>query len=90
MFDSIIAMIRTRSREGWEAYVRARCVAAREWAQNHGEKAAVVAFVLGMVLVLAFKLVVGLLMISVLLGYGVWHIALPEGEGGSSGQSAQK
>ena len=81
--------IRKRSREEWEQLGLDLWTDLRIWIQEHGEAAALIALVSGIVLVLFFKLVLILLVISVLLCFGVLYFAVPEGAGGAAGSSGR-
>lgn len=57
MFDAIIKSIRARSTEEWKSFFVGKLEELRTYVQTHGEKAAVLGFVLGIFLVIFYKLV---------------------------------
>ena len=73
-----IQIIRKRSREEYIRLLRGIFPRIRSYAQVRGEQSAIIGIVLGIVLVTAFRLVVFVLLIAVLIGVAVWAIALPE------------
>lgn len=85
-FDDILQQIRKKSREEWTDLLRDTWTDLRIWIQEHGEIAALAGIVIGMFFVLAFKLVIGLLVLVLIAGYVVWNIAQPgSGDGAKSG-----
>ncbi|MFM1848425.1 MAG: hypothetical protein RL417_1899 [Pseudomonadota bacterium] len=95
--EKIVGTIRKRSREEWERIPRDAYAEGRSWIQANPERAAAGAFVVGIVLVLAFKLVFTVLFLGFAASLVVWQIALPEAEmpktppspgGDGSGQSS--
>ena len=77
LYKNILAKVRSRTREEWANALREGRTEVRIWMQEHGEKAAIIAFSLGLLIALAFKLFVGLAVLAVLLGYVVWYLAPP-------------
>jgi hypothetical protein len=77
MFDRIVNLIRQRSRQEWQEYFRKRIDGVREYAQTNGEKAAIIAFLLGISLIVFFKfaLVLGCLAV---VGYQLVLIVAEE------------
>ncbi|MBX7137420.1 MAG: hypothetical protein K1X83_05500 [Oligoflexia bacterium] len=75
-----LEIIRSKSREEWEALARERWTNARIWTQENGELALVFGLLAGIFFVLALKLVVMLLVIAGLAAFGVWLYALPDGQ----------
>lgn len=72
--------IRSRSREQWGKASLELWTNLRIWIQENGELAAVLAFVGGVFLVLAFKLVLGALLLCLVLLVAAWLYALPESQ----------
>lgn len=72
MLDRIVDSIRQRTRQEWQEYFRARIDRVREYAQANGEKAALAAFLLGISVILFFKLALVLGCLAV-VGY---HLVL--------------
>lgn len=70
--------IRKRSRNDWVNWAHDRFSWCREWLQAHGEVALLLGIVAGIVLVLAFKLMLVLVLIVFLASVLVWWVALPE------------
>ncbi len=88
MFDRLIVAIRTRSREEWVRLLREKWMNVRIWVQEHSEWAAVICVVLGAFIVLAFSLVIWIVVLGAIVGFVVWSIALPQGQGkAASGES---
>ena len=77
MFDSILHIIRTRSREQWQQHFMERWIEARGWIQENGELAAVVSLFVGILLVLLFRVVLFLLAVGVIAAFVFWQIAQP-------------
>ena len=78
-FDPI-RFIRTRSREQWQQWATDRYEILRAWIKDNGEKASLVAFALGIALVLLYKLIIGAFALVVIAAFVGWSIALPEAE----------
>lgn len=78
-FDPI-RFIRTRSREQWQQWATDRYEILRAWIKDNGEKASLVAFALGIALVLFYKFIIGAFALAVIAAFVGWHIALPEAE----------
>lgn len=75
MLDRFIHFIRSKSREEWLQLIRERWNNLRIWIQEHGELAAVAGFLLGIVIVLFFKVVVFVaVVVFIFLSLG-WNIA---------------
>jgi hypothetical protein len=77
---SITGQIRQKSREQWLAHIQDIWTDVRIWIQENGEKAAVICLVLGIFVVLFYKLFIFLALIGVLVAFFVWFVALPEEE----------
>ena len=75
MMDNLLKAIRRRKRGEWVKLLRDYLTNFRIWIQENGEKAALVSLVVGVILVVAFKLIFTLAIVGVLLGIGVWFIA---------------
>lgn len=80
MFTSLTAWIQKRTREEWSQWLHEQITDCRIWIQEHPEKAAVSALIVGMVLVLFAKLVVYLVLLAIIAGAIVYFIAVPESE----------
>lgn len=52
--------------------IQNRSIAAREWIQNNGEKSALIGLLVGVSLVLFFKLYVFILVAGSLIAYGIY------------------
>ena len=78
-FDPI-QLIRTRSREQWQRWATDIYEKLRGWIRDNGEKASVVAFALGIALVLFYKVIIGAFAVAVIAAFLGWNIALPEAE----------
>lgn len=78
--EKIVGSIRKRSREQWEAIPRDAYADARSWIQSNPERAALGAFGIGIVLVLAFKVIFTVLFLGFAAALVVWQIALPHDE----------
>ena len=80
MTSPLMQFIRSRSREEWQRLLLERWIEGRAWIQENGELAAVVALFAGILLVLAFKLVLALVALSVIAAFVIWQMALPQDE----------
>lgn len=78
--DSLVGWVRRRSREEWERIPRDAYADARVWIQANPERAAGVAFVVGIVIVIAFKVVFTVAFLAFAAALVVWQIALPAAE----------
>lgn len=56
MLERVTDVIRSRSRKEWEDYFTELLSRLREYSQTNGEKAAIVGFLLGMLVVIFYKL----------------------------------
>jgi hypothetical protein len=56
MLERVTDAIRSRSRKEWEDYFNELLSRLREYSQTNGEKAAIVGFLLGMLVVIFYKL----------------------------------
>jgi hypothetical protein len=79
-FEKIVAAIRKKSREEWEELPREAYADARSWIQANPERAALGAFGIGVVLVIAFKIIFTVLFLGFAAALVVWQIALPRSE----------
>jgi len=79
-FDGLIGFIRRRSREEWERIPREAYLDGRAWVQANPERAAGMAFLVGIVIVLAFKIVFTVVFLAFAAALVVWQIALPASE----------
>lgn len=84
MLDKLLTKIRQRSREQWVELLKGSVTDMRIWIQENGEKAALVALVLGVILVAAFKLIFTLLVVAVLIFSIIWVLAGSESSHQSS------
>lgn len=80
MQQEILAKIRAKSREEWRDLALARIAVLRILVQEHAEIAFVAGVGIGILFVLAFKLIIFLLVVAVLVGFLIWNIARPESE----------
>lgn len=72
---SPVEFIRSRSRQAWIDLIIGKVTDLRIWVQENGEKAAAIFFFVGIAIVILFKLVVFLIVISVLVGFSFWYLA---------------
>jgi hypothetical protein len=77
MGEKILAYVRARSREGWLQLWLGSLTDLRIWVQEHGERAFIYGFLLGVVLMVMFWYVLALAIIAVLAGAVVWILAGP-------------
>lgn len=56
VMQRILDTIRARSREEWQSFFQGKVLDVREYVRAHGERAALIAFGLGIFLVLFYKL----------------------------------
>jgi hypothetical protein len=66
VIQRVIDTIRARSRDEWQSFFQGKVADIREYARAHGERAALIAFGLGIFLVLCFKLALVLACLAVL------------------------
>lgn len=64
--DRIRGFIRSKSRAEWEGYFSEKISQLREFVRTQGERAALLAFAMGIFLVLFYKLVIVLLCIGLI------------------------
>ena len=80
MLNAIIESIRARSREDWQSLFRTRLEELRTYVQTHGEKAALIGFLLGIFLVIFYKLVLVLACLMIVAYQLVLIISESEGK----------
>ena len=73
--DTLKDIIRSRTREGWRNFAFEKLTDLRIWIQEHGEKAAILTFAIGLFIALFFKLFVFLVVVAIILCYIVWFVA---------------
>jgi hypothetical protein len=56
MFDGILRAIQSKSREQWEQATSQKAAELREYVRANGEKAALIGFLLGVFIVIFYKL----------------------------------
>ena len=76
--DEILKALRSRSREEWLEFYREKWINTRIYVQEHGERAALAGFIIGLFLVLAFRLVVSLALLVLIAGLAVYLLADPK------------
>ncbi len=76
----IVESIRSRSREAWSELAKENYTAIRIWCQEHGEQALLAGIGFGVVLVVAFKLVVTILILLGLIGAAIYLISLSQAD----------
>lgn len=77
MFDQMIARIRERNREDYQALLKDRVTDVRIWIQENPERSFIVALVIGSLFVLFFKTLLALAGLAAVIGFVIWSIALP-------------
>lgn len=82
MPNNIVSHIRSKTREEWLKFLREKWIDLRICIQENGEIAFVFAFIFGIIVVLAFKLFVGITVVALLAGFAVWHFAESESGAG--------
>ena len=82
-FDPM-AMIQERSREEWFDYAIEHITNVRIWIQENGEKSAILFLVIGIALVIFFKIILVLSMLAALLVFAVWYLAVPTAQRNST------
>jgi hypothetical protein len=80
MLNAIIESIRARSREDWQSLFRTRLEELRTYVQTHGEKAALIGFLLGIFIVIFYKLVLVLACLMIVAYQLVLIISESEGK----------
>ena len=78
---SLIQKIRATTQEEWNALAQDWVVNARIWIQEHGERAFIVGAVVGMIVIIFIRLVLGLVIFGGLAAYAVWYSAPKGGQG---------
>lgn len=78
MPQEIIDQIKKKSREQWLKDFQGRLTSFRLLIQERGELFFVLGALLGIFFVFFYKLVVFILVIGVLIGFGIWFTAPPE------------
>jgi hypothetical protein len=68
LIDEAKRLIRSKTKDEWQAFFLAKVVCVRTYIQEHGEKAAIAGFIAGILLILFYKLFVLILTLAV-LGY---------------------
>jgi hypothetical protein len=68
MFDGILKSIRAKSRAEWQAHLHGKVSFLRDYVRENGERAAVLGFLLGVFLVIFYKLALVLVCLAV-VGY---------------------
>lgn len=77
-FEEFLQSVRANSREEWSEKAKDSWVKLRIWVQENGEKAAAIALVFGIFIVLAFKLVFSLFILALILGAAIYFLADPK------------
>jgi hypothetical protein len=80
MWESVVRVIRRRTREDWQQLTRQRVDELLAWAHDHGELSAVCGFLFGVGMVIAFRFFLALLFLVALLAFIIWKIALPSNQ----------
>lgn len=88
MWPKLPQDLNTKTREEWRDHVKDRSTQLRIWIQENGEAAALIGFATGIVLVVAFKLVVLLAVLAFLVGYFIWFNA-PTSAGDETAKAKQ-
>lgn len=76
----IVDKIRERSRADYEGVVRQWWIERRIWVQENGEFAAIAGLILGVAIVLFFRVFLLIAILSIIVGGAVWLLA---GDGGA-------
>lgn len=77
MLESLIARIRSRSRDEYLQLAREKLISIRIWIQEHPEPAFLVAIALGALLILMFKFILSLGGLAVVFAFVIYSIAQP-------------
>lgn len=77
MWESVVRVIRRRTREDWQQLTRQRVDELLAWAHDHGELSAVCGFLFGVGMVIAFRFFLALLFLVAVLAFIIWKTALP-------------
>jgi hypothetical protein len=67
--------VRSKNKEEWQSLLAEKWNDLRSWVQANGELGFAVGFIIGVIVVLAFKVVVALVAVAVLVGLAVWASA---------------
>ena len=76
----LLQRIRSKSREQWQAWVTDLWVKFRTQVQENGEIALIGGLAAGILVVLFFRLIIGVAIFVVLGAFIVWQLAYPESE----------
>lgn len=76
----LLAFIRKKSREEWQQLALEKCTDLRIWIHEHGMQSLVLGLISGMLIALAFRLIMGILVVGGLLVFCAWQYALPQAE----------
>lgn len=77
MSFNLLAEIRAKSREEWLEVVRDRVTDIRIWIQERPEKAFIVSFILGAIVVLFFKLIAWVVFLALVVAAAAYFYAWP-------------
>lgn len=80
-YMKIIELIRKRSRRQWQEIAIMYFEQIRAWTHTNGEYAAAAGLLIGMLIVLAFRLFLFLMILLALCAFAIWCISLPESDG---------
>lgn len=76
--NRLVKYIRRKSREEWQKEIYVFVAEMRDWIQRNGELAAAIGFLVGVAIVLEFRIVLSLVLLFAFAAFMVWQIALPE------------
>ncbi len=82
--NRLVLHIRRKSREQWQREAVGFFDQMRAWIQGNGELSALIAFVVGIAIVLEFRIFFMAVLLLAFLAFLVWQIALPEERASSS------
>lgn len=76
----LFSFIRKKSREEWQELALERWTDVRIWIHEHGMQSLLLGLVSGLVIALAFRLIMGIAIVGGLLIFCAWQYALPQAE----------
>lgn len=89
MSFNILERIRSRSREQWQTWAKDNWTDLRIWIQENGELSALIGLLLGIFIVLAFRLIITLTVLALLLVFAAWCYAKPDSALSATGRTSK-
>lgn len=77
IFNTITEYIHSRTREQWETLFFEQLENLKKFLRSHGEIAAIAGFLIGIICVLAFKLVFAVVLVAAVATFVIWNVSSP-------------